>query len=35
MVLCLNVALVYWIDICVLQRVCVHTMDFSCLLINK
>jgi len=24
----LNVALVYWIDICVLQSVCVHIMDF-------
>jgi len=28
MVFCLNVALIYWIDICVLQSVCVHTMDF-------
>jgi len=27
MVFCLNVALVYWIDIFVLQSVCVHTMD--------
>jgi len=25
MVFCLNAALVYWIDICVLQSVCVHT----------
>jgi len=28
MVFCLNVALVYWIDICVLQSVRVHAMDF-------
>jgi len=28
MVFCLNVALVYSIDICVRQSVCVHIMDF-------